>query len=87
MSEAIGISPSYVSRLFSQELGITFVEYLTELRIVEAAKFAASSKLSLKQIAEQTGYPNTAYLCRVFKRYTGKTIGQVRKEAQSGTVR
>lgn len=87
VSEAIGISPSYVSRLFSQELGITFVEYLTELRIVEAAKFAASSKLSLKQIAEQIGYPNTAYLCRVFKRYTGKTIGQVRKEAQSGTVR
>lgn len=87
VSDAIGISPSYVSRLFSQELGITFVEYLTELRIVEAAKLAAASKLSLKQIAEKTGYPNTAYLCRVFKRYTGKTIGQVRKETQSGTIK
>lgn len=81
VAEAINISPSYLSRLFGQELGINFVEYLTQLRIVEAARLAAGSKLSLRQIAEQTGYPNTAYLCKVFKKYTGKTIGQMRREA------
>ena len=82
VAEAIGISPFYLSRIISQELGITFVEYLTGLRIVEAAKLAATTKLSLKQIADRTGYPNAAYLCRVFKKYAGKTIGQVRRESQ-----
>lgn len=82
VAEAIGISSYYLSRIISQELGITFVEYLTGLRIVEAAKLAAATRLSLKQIAERTGYPNDAYLCRVFKKYAGKTIGQIRREEQ-----
>ena len=82
VAEAIGISSYYLSRIISQELGITFVEYLTGLRIVEAAKLAATTRLSLKQIAERTGYPNDAYLCRVFKKYAGKTIGQIRREEQ-----
>ncbi len=82
VAEAIGISSYYLSRIISQELGITFVEYLTGLRIVEAAKLAAATRLSLKQIAERTGYPNEAYLCRVFKKYAGKTIGQTRREEQ-----
>ena len=82
VAEAIGISSYYLSRIISQELGITFVEYLTGLRIVQAAKLAATTRLSLKQIAERTGYPNDAYLCRVFKKYAGKTIGQIRREEQ-----
>lgn len=80
VAESIGISSFYLSRLISQELGITFVEYLTGFRMIEVVKLATSSRLSLKQIAERTGYPNATYLCKVFKKYAGKTIGQIRKE-------
>lgn len=78
----IGISPFYLSRLLKAELGQTFVEYLTQVRIQEAVRLARTTRLSIKEIAERTGYQNPTYFCRVFKKHTGKTIGALREEGE-----
>lgn len=78
VSAEIGISPYYLSHLLKAELGKTFVEYLTQVRMQEALRLARSTRMVIKEIAEQTGYPNPTYFCRVFKKYTGHTIGEIR---------
>lgn len=79
----IGISPFYLSRLLKAELGQTFVEYLTQVRMQEAMKLARTTRLTIKEIAERTGYQNPTYFCRVFKKYTGRTIGEIREQKLS----
>jgi len=79
VADEIGISPFYLSRLIKQELGLTFVEYLTQVRLSEATKLVEHSKLSIQEIAERTGYLNATYFCRIFKKHTGQTIGEIRK--------
>ncbi len=72
----IGISPYYLSRLFKQELGKTFVEYLTEIRISQAMLLLKEKKYLIKDLSEMVGYTNSTYFCKVFKKYTGKTVGE-----------
>ena len=78
VADKIGISPFYLSRLLKQELGQTFVGYLTQVRMQEAIKLASVTCLSIKEIAERTGYSNSTYFCRVFKKFTGQTVGNFR---------
>lgn len=79
VSEEIGISPYYFSRLFKQELNINFIDYLTEVRIKHALKFLKERDYSIKEISEKVGYFNPTYFCKVFKKYTGKTIGEFKE--------
>ncbi|WP_444659413.1 helix-turn-helix domain-containing protein [Caproiciproducens sp. R2] len=65
--------------LLKQELGQTFIGYLTQVRMQEAIKLAGVTRLSIKEIAERTGYSNPTYFCRVFKKFTGQTIGGYRE--------
>lgn len=80
VAEKIGISPFYLSRLMKQELGVTFVEYLTLVRMSEAVRLAEETDDTLAMIAAKTGYQNVAYFCRVFKKNMGKTIGEWRRD-------
>ena len=75
----IGISPFYLSRLLKQEYEETFVEILTRVRIVRALALLPDKSLSLQQIGELTGYPNTTYFYKVFKKQTGLTLGAARR--------
>ena len=79
----IGISPSYLSRLFSTEQGRSFVECLTELRIRAAVELACETRLSIREIAQRTGYSNVTYFCRVFKRHAGCTITELRERRRN----
>lgn len=83
VADQIGISPFYLSRLLKQELGQTFIGYLTQVRMQEAIKLASITRLSIKEIAERTGYSNSTYFCRVFKKFTGQTIGGYRESSGS----
>ncbi|MFA9465318.1 MAG: helix-turn-helix domain-containing protein [Velocimicrobium sp.] len=75
----VGISPYYLSHIFKNKTGQTFVEYLSMARITEAKRLSLNTKLTIKDISERCGYLNNTYFCKVFKRFTGKTIGEYRK--------
>lgn len=76
----VGISPYYLSHIFKERTGQTFIEYLSEKRIEEAKLLALNERFTIKDIAERVGYLNTTYFCKVFKRVTGQTIGEYRKK-------
>lgn len=80
VAEQIGISPYYLSRLFKAEKGESFVEYLTQVRMNAATRLAKETRLPIRDIAQRTGYSNPTYFCRVFKKNTGKTIGDLREQ-------
>jgi two-component system, response regulator YesN len=76
-----GVSPFYLSRLIRQKKGVTFVEYLTDVRISKARRFALETGLPVSEIAARCGYTNVTYFYKVFKKATGTTIGEFRKKA------
>ena len=82
----IGISPYYLSHLFREMTGETFVEYLSGLRIEAAKRLALQTDLTVRELSERVGYQNTTYFCKVFKRMTGYTIGEFRKRKEENNV-
>lgn len=70
LSDRFFVSREYASRLFKREMGSTFIAYLTEVRLNRAAQLLLHTDASLAEIAQQTGFKESAYLIRVFiKRY------------------
>ncbi|MGQ5389829.1 response regulator transcription factor [Paenibacillus sp. M.A.Huq-84] len=70
-SEQMGYNASYLSRLFKQETGKGFVQFLTEQRMEAAIQMIKSGKLSITDIAKQIGYADYKHFRKVFKQYTG----------------
>ncbi|GMK39966.1 hypothetical protein PCCS19_30210 [Paenibacillus sp. CCS19] len=79
MAEALGASPVYVSRLLKQELGMTFVGYLTQLRMKKAVQLLSGTDLSINEIAERVGYDTQHYFSTAFKKVNGVSPNQYRK--------
>lgn len=80
----VGISPYYLSHIFKERTGQTFIEFLSKVRIEKAKRLCCDTRLTINEISEQCGYLNITYFCRVFKRLTGKTIGEYRKTEKGG---
>lgn len=80
VADEIGISPFYLSRLIKQEYHVTFINLLMEFRMARATEMVKNTRSQVNEIAKATGYANTAYFCKVFKRYTGKSISEYRQE-------
>jgi AraC-like DNA-binding protein len=78
VASAAAVSPAYLSRLFSEHLKTTFVEYLTGIRIKHAEKLLSESALSIKEIAFAVGYQDPAYFSKIFRKVTGKTPSETR---------
>ncbi len=73
VSEAVGVSSVYLSRLFSKELGTNFVAFVKEFRLSTAKRLLADRNTKVKDVAEKTGFANDKYFMRVFKEETGMT--------------
>jgi two-component system response regulator YesN len=78
VAESIALSPPYFSRLFSSQVGKTFIDYLTELRIAKASQLLRDSQLSIKEICSAVGYSDPNYFSRIFKKVTGRTPSEFR---------
>ncbi len=69
----LGISSYYFSKLFKEEKGEGFVEYLTGRRVEEAKKLLKSPEHSIKEVGIACGYSDPNYFSRIFKKATGMT--------------
>ncbi|MFA5148488.1 MAG: helix-turn-helix domain-containing protein [Candidatus Omnitrophota bacterium] len=65
----VALSHYYFSHIFKDELKITFIEYLTKIRIEASAKLLKNRNLNVNQIAYAVGYQDPNYFSKVFKRY------------------
>lgn len=71
IANGMNITPEYLSRLFTKELGKSFSDYLKEFKIEKAKELLANKKMKIYEIAEKVGYSDSKYFCKVFKEYTG----------------
>lgn len=76
----IHISKNHLSYLFQKETGFAFSDYLTDLRIAKAKELLnAEKKYTIAEIAEMTGFSDTGYFCKVFKKSTGMSPNHYRQ--------
>ncbi|MFG6117938.1 response regulator [Thalassobacillus sp. B23F22_16] len=78
----VDLSPYYLSKLFKEKKGVTFIEYLTGIRVGKAKELMNDPVHSLKEICFKVGYKDPNYFSRVFKKKVGRSPNQYRKQAQ-----
>ncbi len=83
LATEIGYDYSYLSHLFSSEEGITIEKYTINQRIERVKELLMYNELSLKEIAYQMGYSSVQHLSNQFKKITGFTPGQYKKQEEN----
>lgn len=73
VSYRVNISPYYFSKLFKNETGMNFIDYLTEVRMEHAKRLLAETDRSVKEICRAVGYSDPNYFSRSFKKNVGVT--------------
>ena len=83
----VGISPSYLSNQFKLTLNTHFVDYVHAVRIHHAMELLKQPFLKGYEVGEMVGYNSNKYFSQSFRKVTGMTINQFRKNSGlSGTV-
>lgn len=71
LAEACSVSPSYLSRLFSDHLQTTFIDVINTIRIAEAERLIKEEGYSIKVASYTVGFQDPNYFSRAFKKYRG----------------
>ncbi|MBW7461275.1 AraC family transcriptional regulator, partial [Paenibacillus sepulcri] len=75
----VGLSSFYLSRLFKEETGEAFNDYLTRLRIDQAIRLLKTTTLKVYEVAERVGIPSYRYFSVVFRGITGVSPTEFKK--------
>lgn len=65
------LNPSYLSRLFKRETGMTLVHFINLTRMSKATELLATTNMKVSDVAARTGYESPSYFNQAFKKYTG----------------
>lgn len=79
ISREYDISPYYFSKIFKDETGENFIEYLTGVRMEKAKQLLLNKELSMKEICSMVGYADPNYFSRSFKKNVGVTPTEYRE--------
>ncbi|MBB3108188.1 two-component system response regulator YesN [Paenibacillus phyllosphaerae] len=71
VAEGIQVSPTYLSKQLKKELGLSFIDYLTEVRIQKAIQLLNDPYIKVYEVAEKVGYSSQHYFSSAFKKITG----------------
>ncbi len=80
VAKHLRVSASYLSKLIKQEIGYSFTELLTQIRIEKAMRLMDDPKLRIYEISERVGYSTQHYFSAAFKKATGMSPVKYRKE-------
>ncbi|QCT01921.1 response regulator receiver domain protein [Paenibacillus algicola] len=75
----LGVSVSYLSRSFSEEMGVPFIQYLTRYRMERAMKYLQQSHFKTYEISQKVGYADYPHFARTFKKHCGLSASAYRK--------
>ncbi len=76
ISDHFNVTPSYLSKKFKEDYGISMIEYLYKLRIEHSLTLISNSSLRIADIAQMLGFQDSNAFIRIFKQYQGCTPGQ-----------
>lgn len=77
----IHVAPTSLSRLFKKNTGITFVQYITSVRLRHAVSDLTESQLSISDIALNNGFSTASQFNKIFRQYFDVTPGEYRKQS------
>lgn len=81
IGDILHISPAYLSTQFKKYLHVGFLDYLTEVRIQAACELLRDPLRPTAEVAGMVGYEDASYFARAFKKKTGLTPTQYRRQA------
>lgn len=80
VADEIGVNPSYLSRLFKEEVHQGFADYLNRYRVEQAKRLIREGASDLKEVVRLTGFSSYNYFFTVFKKVTGLTPLEFEKQ-------
>ena len=80
IADEMAYSVAYCDQVFKKDVGVSIVRYLIDYRVARVKEYLIENVLSLREIAERTGFGVTNYLSRQFRRRTGYSPLRFRKE-------
>lgn len=81
LADAVNVSEDYLTRIFRKEIGLSPWDYLNRHRIYLATNLLKQSTLTINEVANQTGFQDQAYFCRVFRKIKGMAPTKIRMTA------
>ena len=82
IAASIHMNEEYLSRIFKKEVGVSLVEYITEVKLKAAENLLKHTQLSISQISVQLGYENFAYFSQLFRSHYQITPSAFRRQLQ-----
>ncbi len=83
VAEYIYLSPSYLSKIFKEEMKTSFINYLNAVRIEKSKILLLSEQLSIVEVSELVGFFDQSYFNKVFKKITGTTPKKFREQKRN----
>lgn len=80
VSEYVHCTPQYLSGKFKETVGMTYREYLSELRIQKAKKIILNEDITVGEVCNRVGWINVSYFIKVFQEKIGETPGSYRQQ-------
>ena len=71
MMERFNLTGPYISKYFKDKSGVTFVDYVSQIRMKKAKNLLKNSNMTVESIAESVGYPSVEHFSRQFKKKYG----------------
>ena len=82
LSAEQNMNASYLSALFKKETGQTVTDFVNQTRVQQAERLLGTTKLQIQTVAQHCGISDVNYFSKIFKKYTGKSPIQYRKDLQ-----
>ena len=79
LADIMGVSPFYLSKLFKEQTGETYINYVTSARLEKAKKLLADDALIIKEISAGVGYNDQNYFSKLFRQKYGETPSEYRQ--------
>jgi AraC-like DNA-binding protein len=83
ISNSLYISKSHIERAFKKEYGVTPIVYCTNQKIAQVASMLITTDYSLSQISQQLGFSDVKYMSKSFKKITGQTPLEYKRDKLS----
>ena len=85
IADSLGLSDTYVSKLFKASENISIANYINEARMAHAKRLLLETDLTIKDIAERIGISNSQYFYVLFRKYFGASPAQFRSRPEQRT--
>ena len=86
VARAVNTSTFYFCKMFKKATGLTFTEYLSQVRISKAKNLLLNPNLRISEIAYDIGYQSLTHFNRTFHRIVGQSPTAYRKAASEGSL-